>query len=127
MSPWKVFLAFIVLLVGACGGSGSGGSRPGDTHYVQYEVSSYSGNPLTIAYMDEQGQIEELTDVLVADRSWRYAFYAEAGTRLYLSASLEGDSSEIFYVAIYVDSVRQETMSQKGGMPAVIEFTVPDG
>ncbi len=122
MSLRKVFFAFILLMLGACGG---GGSQSGDMHYVQYEVSSYSSNPVAIAFMDEEGRIEELSDVVVGDRSWRYSFYAEAGTRLYLSATLEGDSSEIFYVAIYVDSAREKTMSQKGGMPAVIEFTVP--
>jgi hypothetical protein len=94
-------------------------------HYVQYEVSTYSSNPVSITYIDEDGKTVELPSVNVTNKYWTYSFYAKTGTYLYLSATLLGDSTDIFDITIYIDALKEDSMSQKGGTPAVLEFTIP--
>jgi hypothetical protein len=108
-----------------CGGSSGGSSHSGNEHYVTYEISSYSTNPVSISYINEKGKTVDLPSVNVTNQPWKYAFYAKTGSYLYLSASLLGDSTDIFSATIYVDYLNVSTMSQKGGAPAVIEFTIP--
>jgi hypothetical protein len=67
----------------------------------------------------------DLPSVNVTNESWTYSFHAKTGTYLYLSATLLGDSSDIFYATIYIDSLKENTTSQKSGAPAVVEFTIP--
>ena len=125
-NPSKIYLVCILIItLTGCGGSGGGGSQSGDMHYVTYEVSTYSSNPVSITYIDENGKTVELASVDVTNKSWTYSFYAKTGTYLYLSATLLGDSTDIFYATLYIDSLKENTMSQKGGTPAVIEVTIP--
>ena len=122
----KIILVYIfIITLTGCGGSGGGSTQSSDMHYVQYEVSTYSSNPVSITYIDEDGKTVELPSVDVTNKSWTYSFYARTGTYLYLSATLLGDSTDIFDITIYIDAIKENTVSQKGGTPAVLELTIP--
>jgi hypothetical protein len=122
----KIILVYIfIITLTGCGGSGGGSTQSSDMHYVQYEVSTYSSNPVSITYIDEDGKTVELPSVDITNQSWTYSFYAKTGTYLYLSATLLGDSTDIFDITIYIDAIKENTVSQKGGTPAVLELTIP--
>ena len=119
----KYFWIFLITL-GSCGGGG--GHSSSDMHMVEYEVSTYSTYPVSIMYTDENGKTIEIPNKSVTDKSWTYTFSAKTGTHLFLSATLLGESDDIFYVTIYVDYVNVSSYSQKGsGGPAVLEFAIP--
>jgi hypothetical protein len=110
-------------LLAGCGGSG--GDGPQD-HIVQYEVSTYSTYPVSIAYIDENGDTVEIPSISITDKSWTYTFSAPGGTHLYLWAALLGNTDDIFYATIYVDYLNVNSYSQKGSVgPAVLDFTIP--
>jgi hypothetical protein len=120
-----ILVCILIITLTGCGGSGGSSTQSSDMHYIQYEVSTYSSNPVSITYIDEDGKTVELPSVNVTNKSWTYSIYAKTGTYLYLSATLLGDSTDIFYATIYIDFLKENTMSQKGGAPAVVEFTIP--
>ena len=122
----KNYLWILLILLGSCGGGG--GYSNSDMHTVQYEVSTYSTYPVSITYTDENGKTVEIQNKYVTDKSWAYAFSAKTGTHLFLSATLLGESDDIFYVTIYVDYINVSSYSQKGsGGPAVLEFAISHG
>ena len=120
-----ILVCILIITLTGCGGSGGGSTQSSDMHYVQYEVSTYSSNPVSITYIDEDGKTVELPSVDITNQSWTYSFYAKTGTYLYLSATLLGDSTDIFDITIYIDAIKENTVSQKGGTPAVLELTIP--
>ena len=118
------FLWILLITLGSCGGGG--GHSSSDIHTVQYEVSTYSTYPVSIMYTDENGKTIEIQNKYVTDIPWTYTFSAKTGTHLFLSATLLGESDDIFYVTITVDYVNVSSYSQKGsGGPAVLEFAIP--
>ena len=122
----KKYLWILLITLGSCGGGGAHSSS--DMHTVQYEVSTYSTYPVSITYTDEKGKTVEIQNKYVTDNPWTYTFSAKTGTQLFLSATLLGESDDIFYVTIYVDYVNASSYSQKGsGGPAVLEFAIPPG
>jgi hypothetical protein len=123
----KIILVWITIIsLTGCGGSGGSGRSSRDMHAVQYEVSTYSDNPVSINYIDENGKIIDLPSVNVTSKSWVYTFTAKSGTQLYLSATLQSESDDIFYTTITVDNLQVNTLSQKGSIgSAVLEFTIP--
>ena len=122
----KIILVWIIIItLAGCGGSGGSGRSSTAMHTVQYEVSTYSNNPVSITYIDEDGKTVELPSVNITNKSWTYTFSAKNSAHLYLSATLLGESTDIFYTTIYVDYLNENRMSQKGGAPAVVEFTIP--
>jgi hypothetical protein len=127
----KIILVFIIIIIiitlTGCSGSGGGGRSGLNMHTVQYVVSTYSNNPVAITYINEEGKTVELPSENVSNKDWTYTFSAKNGTHLYLSATLISESTDIFYATIYVDYIKEVTMSQKSGAPAVIEFTIPTG
>ncbi len=89
-------------------------------------MSTYSNNPVSINYIDENGKIIDLPSVNVIIKSWACTFTVKSGTRLYYSAALQGGSDDIFYATITVDTLQVDTLSQKGSIgPDVLEFTIP--
>jgi hypothetical protein len=119
----KLIVVCIIIILTDCGGSGGSNEA---MHTVVYEVSTYSNNPVSITYIDEEGKTVELPTVNVTNESWTYKFSAKNSTHLYLSATLLSESDDIFYATITVDSLQVCTMSQKGSAgPAVLDFTIP--
>ena len=102
------------MTLSVCGGSGNENTQLIDMHAVQYEVSTYSTDPVSITYHAENGKIIAIPSIYVNEKTWTYTFSAKSGTYLYLSAELLGVSNDIFYTSIYIDYFGKKLFRKKG-------------